>query len=201
MNTSEVVYTADEISEAWVSWVHGHHLIHIQLAWMTDLLRRAYEALENDNEKSASIFLARFRCLLIASGATMRYAGNFSNEIYLQKIRPAMPPGDFSGIHNGEHDAMRKALTDVKRALKRRGEKLDAGCPFASDLDKGSPSGELLALIEAEIPALEDHVYVCRAKVSNQPSLMGEYNNEARAGWEKLEGRLKGFITHIKRFR
>jgi len=208
METDESGYCqamSHEVTEAWISWVHGHHLMHIELAWMRDLLQRAKAKFDAGDARLGELLMTRFRRLLVASGATMRYTGSFSEDVYLRFIRPAMPPGDFSGVYNIEHTGFQSALGPMKRYYKAKKDPINARCPFAARRDDGLPeTAEIMQLanvpgetgiLAAEILSLTDHSFVCREMVADRPSKMDEFsrdfNSETQAGWEKLLSRLK----------
>ncbi len=127
--------------EALLRWKLGHHLFHLQLGAMNTLLAAARELLKSASWPELADTFDRLSVLYDGATATMRYAADFSPDMYEQLIRPSMAPPftspGFSGTLNLEHVLMLDQLRELRgqfRAIERSGSAPAAACDAAARL-------------------------------------------------------------------
>src|SRR5260370_42405207 len=130
--------------EALLRWKLGHHLFHLQLGAMNTLLAAARELLKSASWPELADTFDRLSVLYDGATATMRYAADFSPDMYEQLIRPSMAPPftspGFSGTLNLEHVLMLDQLRELRgqfRAIERSGSAPAAACDAAARLWRG----------------------------------------------------------------
>jgi len=156
--------------DAVIRWKLGHQAFHLNLAVMNTCLGDARESLEAGRWSELSETLDRLEVLYDAATATMRYAADFSPELYETLIRPSMAPPfvspGFSGVLNLEHEQMLGRLRELRRGLKeieRAGSAPDAVVEAAARLRA------------AQARNRRNHMFVCQHFVPDGPSLLSEY--------------------------
>ncbi|MDL4773930.1 hypothetical protein [Actinomadura xylanilytica] len=156
--------------DAVIRWKLGHQAFHLNLAVMNTCLGDARESLEAGHWPELSQTLDRLGVLYDAATATMRYAADFSAELYETLIRPSMAPPfaspGFSGTLNLEHEQMLGQLRELRRRLKeieRAGSAPDAVNESAARLRA------------AQARNRKNHMFVCQQFVPDGPSLLSEH--------------------------
>ena len=107
--------------QALLRWKLGHHAFHLHLAAMNTLLADADRFAESARWSELADALDRLRILYDGATATMRYAADFSPDMYERLIRPSMAPPftspGFSGTLNLEHELMLDQLRELRAKL------------------------------------------------------------------------------------
>ncbi|TDD77765.1 hypothetical protein [Actinomadura rubrisoli] len=156
--------------DAVIRWKLGHQAFHLNLAVMNTGLREARESLEDGRWPELVERLDRLGVLYDAATATMRYAADFSQELYEKLIRPSMAPPfvspGFSGNLNLEHEQMLGRLRDLRRRLK---EIERAGSAPAAVVEAAT------RLRTAQARNRRNHMFVCQQFVPDGASLLSEY--------------------------
>jgi hypothetical protein len=92
-------------------WKKCHWLFFINVQGLIICLRRFELSLATNNLSQAQVELETAISLMLASGAAMELAGNFSRQDYEHHVRPTMTSpqvksNDFSGLMSWEHAAL-----------------------------------------------------------------------------------------------
>jgi hypothetical protein len=155
---------------ALLRWKVGHHLFHLQLGAMNTLLAAARELLESASWPELADTFDRLSVLYDGATATMRYAADFSPDVYEQLIRPSMAPPytspGFSGTLNREHALMLDQLRELRgqfKAIERSGSAPGAACDAATRLWRAQSRNR------------RHHILVCQRFVPNGESLLKAY--------------------------
>jgi hypothetical protein len=156
--------------QAVLRWKLGHQLFHLHLAAMNGLLVQAGHALETARWPELEAAFDKLTVLYDAATSTMRYAADFSQELYERVIRPSMAPPfmtpGFSGVLNIEHERMLTSLTTLRRGFK------------AADRAGGVPGdvrGAATRLWSAQSRNRRHHIFVCEKFVPEGKSLLSEF--------------------------
>ncbi|MBO0832207.1 MAG: hypothetical protein J2P29_09585 [Actinobacteria bacterium] len=156
--------------KAVVRWKLGHHLFHLHLTTMNSLLAQARDGLESACWPELAHTLEQLRVLYDAATATMRYAADFSQDMYERLIRPSMAPPfaspGFSGVLNLEHAQMIDQFRELRRQLKgmRRAGQTPAAVEEAA-----------ARLFAAQARNRRSHILVCESCVPDGTSLLREF--------------------------
>lgn len=156
--------------QAVLRWKLGHQMFHLHLAAMNTLLDDARMSLDTTSWVKLAGEFEELTVLYDAATATMRYAADFSQELYERMIRPSMAPPflspGFSGTLNLEHEHMLERLTDVRRRFKE------------TDRNSRLPDQVRTAatrLWAAQSRNRRNHMLVCEKFVPNGASLLSEH--------------------------
>jgi hypothetical protein len=153
-------------------WKLGHHLFHLHLASMNTLLGHARGALDSARWSELTATLDQLTVLYDAATATMRYAADFSQEMYERLIRPSMAPPflspGFSGTLNLEHEQMTARVRDLRKRFKGMQR---AGRVPDPVRDAGT------RLWAAQSRNRRHHMLVCERFVPDGGSLLSEHFN------------------------
>lgn len=158
------------IDKAVLRWKLGHHMFHLHLTAMNSLLADARAGLESAQWPDLAHTLEQLRVLYDAATATMRYAADFSPDMYERLIRPSMAPPfaspGFSGVLNLEHARMIEQFSELRRQLK---EMRRAGQTPAA------VQGAATRLFAAQARNRRNHILVCERFVPDGTSLLREF--------------------------
>ena len=173
--------------QALLRWKLGHHAFHLHLAAMNTLLADADRFLESVRWAELAEALDRLCILYDGATATMRYAADFSPDMYQRLIRPSMAPPftspGFSGTLNLEHKLMLGQLRELRakvNALRARGA-------LPREVQQAA-----LQLWTAQSRNRSNHVLICQRFVPDGKSLLSEFFRARReaeaAGGEPPDG-------------
>jgi hypothetical protein len=155
-------------AEAVLRWKLGHHMFHLHLAAMNSLDAR--RQLDTRRWAELTETFDQLRILYDGATATMRYAADFSRELYEKLIRPSMAPPftspGFSGLLNLEHELM----LDRLRRLRRQFKATDRSTALTAEV-----RGAATRLWEAQSRNRRNHMYVCERFVPDGTSLLSEF--------------------------
>lgn len=156
--------------KAVIRWKLGHHMFHLHLTAMNSLLAEVRDGLESADWPELAQTLEQLRVLYDAATATMRYASDFSQDMYERLIRPSMAPPfaspGFSGVLNLEHARMIGQFRELRRQLKemRRTGQTPAAVEEAAT-----------RLFAAQARNRRSHILVCERFVPDGTSLLREF--------------------------
>ncbi|SFB25641.1 hypothetical protein SAMN05216266_10744 [Amycolatopsis marina] len=160
----------NDTAQAVLRWKLGHQLFHLHLATMNGLLLQGEHALEKSHWPELEAVFGRLTVLYDAATATMRYAADFSQELYERVIRPSMAPPfmtpGFSGVLNIEHEQMLNRLTALRRGFKSADRAGRA---------PGDVRDAATRLWSAQSRNRRHHIFVCEQFVPEGKSLLSEF--------------------------
>lgn len=104
---------ATSMTQAQAIWQGFHWSFFLNVQGLIICLNRFELQLQRDNLAEANVELKTATELMLASGASMELAGNFSRDRYEAEVRTSMTPpqvqsNDFSGLMSWEHAALMK---------------------------------------------------------------------------------------------
>ncbi|WP_032387930.1 hypothetical protein [Rhodococcoides fascians] len=112
----------DAARQAITRWKKGHHLFHLFVISMNSRLAAVLECLANKQWPALAHQLTELGTLYAGATESMRYASDFSPEIYRDFVRPSMEPPwlepGFSAVFNRDHDVMLTRAKIVRTTLK-----------------------------------------------------------------------------------
>ncbi|AMY56309.1 hypothetical protein CH294_26030 [Rhodococcus sp. 14-2483-1-1] len=112
----------DSARQAITRWKKGHHLFHLFVISMNSRLAAVLECLANKQWPTLAHQLTELGTLYAGATESMRYASDFSPEIYRDFVRPSMEPPwlepGFSAVFNRDHDVMLTRAKIVRTTLK-----------------------------------------------------------------------------------
>jgi hypothetical protein len=156
--------------KAVLRWKLGHQMFHLHLTTMNTLLAEAKWALESARWSELGEIFDRLRVVYDAATATMRYAADFSPELYDRVIRPSMAPPftspGFSGSMNLEHDLMTDQLQELRRRFKQLDRTGNVPRPLRASATR---------LWAAQSRNRRNHILVCERFVPGVTSLLDEF--------------------------
>jgi hypothetical protein len=165
-------------------WRNGHLIFVALVDGLIQVHACAIGAIENRCASEAIEALRGASCLLSASGAAMRLAGDMSTDEYEAVRRVMAPPhvpANFSGLFNADH-----------RELLRRTKAM--GGALATDWPEIASARE--DYWRALNDAYDAHRWVCDRLVGTAPSLASATQQSQQPAPEKL----KGFARRAMRF-
>ncbi|GMU54749.1 MAG: hypothetical protein AMXMBFR33_38950 [Candidatus Xenobia bacterium] len=95
-------------------WRNGHHFFCLTSLFARLALERALCDLEQ-----AGLAVDQATDMIQATSAAMAYTTDFPSRIYLERVRPAMPPG-FSGSQNSDYNHLKLAKGRLAAAVSQR---------------------------------------------------------------------------------
>ncbi|WP_128645452.1 hypothetical protein [Rhodococcus sp. BS-15] len=108
--------------QAITRWKKGHHLFHLFVISMNSRLAAVLESLASEQWPDLADQLTELGTLYAGATESMRYASDFSPEIYRDFVRPSMEPPwlepGFSAVFNRDHDVMLTRAKVVRTTLK-----------------------------------------------------------------------------------
>jgi hypothetical protein len=156
-----------ELREPVLRWQIGHHM-YIQCICMARFaLDEAAIQVRAGRAAQAAARIERARVLLMAGTAAMWHAAAMPQKVYVQHVRPTMNspllPNGFSGMHNADHVALKRARAGLSNAL-------------AEGFGQTVPCPDLLAAAAmeyhaAEVRDYENHVLIAAHFLGAESSL------------------------------
>jgi hypothetical protein len=166
----------NDTGQAVLRWKLGHQLFHLHLAAMNGLLVQADDALGKARWTELEAAFGKLTVLYDAATSTMRYAADFSQELYERVIRPSMAPPfmtpGFSGLLNIEHEQMLTRLTALRREFKAADR---------AGRVPGGVRGAATRLWSAQSRNRRHHIFVCEKFVPEGKSLLSEFFHTQQA--------------------
>jgi hypothetical protein len=99
-------------NDSYQRWVHGHFVFMVIIQGLVVSLNCFCREVDRQQYRSANNHLKRAALLMTATEAAMHYTGEFSQQAYIDRVRPTLIPPiaqpNMSGIHWRDHEYMVK---------------------------------------------------------------------------------------------
>lgn len=143
-------------------WIAGHHAYILFIGYCRRFLEIGLEPNVDGEVRAIQIGIAG--SLLRAATAAMWYASEVPPTVYLNQVRPSMPPDGFSGEHNADHMLLRSSKQRLVTVATHMAK--NPHYPWEHKV-----LTNMERFLELDLEDTEAHILLAASKVGRQASL------------------------------